>query len=319
MRAVPGIRAAANIALLPLGGDEAFGIYGIDGRPIDPGDENRAMAQFNWASEGYFDAMGIPLRRGRAFSSDDRMNVPHVAVVNEALVRQQFPGVDPLGHVVRPFGSDGPAFRIVGVVGDVKHRALSDSLRPQLYLPMRQSAIDGGYFVLRGTGDPQALAGAMRQAVRAVDPTIALADVRPLGTIVSDTLARQRFLAQLLGGFALCALVLALVGIYGVVTNTVAQRAPEFGIRLALGARSSDVLGSVLGAALVRTGIGLALGLGGAAFAGRALASQLYGVSLTDPLVLGGIAALLVAAALLASWLPARRATRVSPISILRS
>jgi putative ABC transport system permease protein len=317
LRTVPGVRAAANVSLLPLGGDEAYGAYLIDGRPV-VSDQERPMAQFNWASEGYFDAMSIPLKRGRAFTADDRANVPKVAVVNEALVRKQFPGEDGIGHVVRPFGSDGPAFRIVGVVADVKHRALSDSLRPQLYFPMRQSATDGGYFVVRGIGEPQALAGALRQAVHGVDPTIALADVRPLGDVVSQTLARQRFLAQLLGGFAVSALVLALVGIYGVVANTVAQRSAEFGIRVALGAKSSDVLGAVMGGALLRTVIGLALGLLVATFAGRAIASQLYDVRITDPAVFAIIAALLVAAAMLASWLPARRATRVNPVTVLR-
>jgi len=317
LRAAPGVRAAANVAMLPLGGDEAYGAYAIDGRPPVT-DLERPMAQFNWASEGYFDAMGIPLRRGRAFTPEDRFDAPFVAVVNEALVRREFRGQEPIGHVLRPFGAKGPGFRIVGVVGDVKHRALADSLRPQLYLPMRQSATDGGVLVVRGRGDAQALAGALRAAVHAVDPTIAIADVRTLGSVVSDTVARQRFLARLLGGFAASALVLALVGIYGVVANTVAQRSAEFGIRSALGARSADLLGDVLGAALKRTALGLAIGFAVALVAGRAIAGQLYEVRTTDPSVLGAIAVLLVAVALLASWLPARRASRVDPMRVLR-
>jgi ABC-type antimicrobial peptide transport system permease subunit len=201
----------------------------------------------------------------------------------------------------------------------VKHRALTDSLRPQIYFPSRQLGSDAGWFVVRGTGDPQALAAALRREVHAVDPTLAVADVRPMEGVVTDTVARQRFLAQLLGGFALSALVLALVGIYGVVANTVAQRSAEFGIRSALGATSLDVLGDVLGGSLKRTTLGLALGLAAMLLAGRVLAAQLYDVRPNDPAVLGGIAALLVAVALLASWLPARRATRVDPMRVLRS
>jgi putative ABC transport system permease protein len=317
LRETPGVRAAGATSFLPLGGDEAYGAYGIRGRPVDV--EHRLMAQFQFATDGYFDAMGIPLKRGRALSTEDRPGAPLVAVVNEALAQATFPGEDPIGHELQPFGEDGPAFRVVGVVGNVKHRALTDSLRPQIYFPSRQLGSDAGWFVVRGTGSPETLAAALRREVHAVDPTLALADVQPMQGVLATSVARQRFLAQLLGGFAASALVLALVGIYGVVANTVVQRSSEFGIRVALGATRADVLRDVLGAALVRTGLGLGIGLAGALAAGRALAAQLYDVRTNDPAVLGGIAALLIAAALMASWLPARRATKVDPIRVLRS
>ncbi|AHG87825.1 permease [Gemmatirosa kalamazoonensis] len=317
LRETPGVRAAGATSFLPLGGDEAYGAYGIRGRPVDV--EHRMMAQFQFATDGYFDAMGIPLRRGRVLSTDDRAGTPLVAVVNEALAQAHFPGEDPIGQEVQPFGEEGPAFRIVGIVGNVKHRALTDSLRPQIYFPSRQLGSDAGWFVVRGTGSPETLAGALRREVHAVDPTLAIADVQPMRGVVATSVARQRFLAQLLGGFAVSALVLALVGIYGVVANTVVQRSGEFGIRVALGATRGDVQRDVLGGSLARTALGLAIGLGGALVAGRALATQLYDVRITDPVVLGGIAVLLVAAALLASWVPARRATRVDPMRVLRS
>ena len=318
LRAVPGVRGAAMVNLLPLGGDESYAGYTIDGRPPVT-ERDMPMANYAAATEGYFDAMGIPLVRGRAFTTADVQNMPKVAVVNEALVRQQFAGQDPLGQVVRPFGTDGPGFRIVGVVGNVKNRALTDSLRPELYFPEHQLPDRAGWLVVRGTGDPTTLAASLRREVHAVDPTLAVAAVRPMEGVVSDTVARQRFLAQLLGGFALSALVLALVGIYGVVANTVAQRTAEFGIRSALGARSLDVLGDVLGGSLKRTALGLGVGLAAALLAGRALETQLYDVRPNDPVILGGIAALLVGVALLASWVPARRATRVDPMTVLRS
>ena len=270
-------------------------------------------------SEGYFDAMGVPLQRGRDFATSDRIGGPLVAVVNELLAKKVFPGQDPIGRELQPYGLEGPHFTIVGVVGDARQASLEGDQTMQLYMAARQQPRRDGALVVRGPEEPTALAASLRQAIRTVDAQLAVNGIRPMREVIRESVARPRFATLLLGSFATCALLLAMVGIYGVVSHGVAQRQGEFGIRAALGARPADLLRDVLGAALGRTGVGLVIGLAGAAALAELLVSQLPGAKRVDPMVLVAVALLLGTVALIASWLPARRATRASPLAALRA
>jgi putative ABC transport system permease protein len=318
LRAQPGVTAAGVVSMLPLGGGMAYASYTVDGRPAVSGNDQPLAMQY-FADDGYFRALGVPVKRGRVFEPRDVRGAPGVAVVSEALVRDQFRGEDPIGRRVRPFGDEGPAFEIVGVVGDVRHRSLAEEARPALYLPMAQVGTARGAIVVRTSGDPAAVTGALRRAVASVDPTLAVADVQPMAGVVGASVARPRFSAVLLGAFAGCAVVLALVGIYGVVAQGVAQRRAEFGVRMALGARPADVRRDVIGGAMRRAGIGIAIGLGGAAALTRLMAEELYDTSPLDPPVLLSMSLAVVAVTVAASWIPARRATRVSVMTVLRN
>jgi predicted permease len=319
LRTIPGATSASVVSLLPLGGGTAMGAYFIDGKPV-PRPTDAPIATFYQASDDYFRTLGVPVRRGRAFDATDRFGGARVAVISEKLAREQFRGEDPIGRRVAFDQTDTLSkFTIVGVVGDVKHQSLADEVRPALYIPMLQAPDTRGVLVLRASGDPAALAGAVRRAVAAVDPSLAVGEVRPMRGVVETSVARPRFTALLLASFAGCAVVLALVGIYGVVANSVAQRSGEFGIRVALGARPADVVRDVLGGSLKRAGIGIALGLSGAAALTRLMADQLYDTSPLDPPVLATVSLVIALVTALASWIPARRATRVSPITVLRA
>jgi putative ABC transport system permease protein len=300
-----------------MSGGMSFGAYFIEGRGTENADAK--MANFYMVGDDYFQTLGVPLRRGRDFGEADRQGAEPVAVVSETLVRQQFAGRDPIGQQLMPWGSDGPKFRVVGVVGDVKHQALTDAGRAAMYLPARFVGPAGASLLLRTDGEPTALAGAIRAAVAELDPTLAVAELRPMQGLVLTTAARPRFSALLLGAFAVCAVALALVGIYGVVAQSVAQRAAEFSVRMALGARPQDVWGDVLGGALRRAAVGIAIGLAAAAALTRLIADELYDTSPLDPLVLAAVSLTVALIAALGSWVPARRAMRASPMAVLRT
>jgi putative ABC transport system permease protein len=317
LRAIPGVRAASIGTPIPMSGGMSFGAYFIEGRGTENADAK--MANFYMVGDDYFQTLGVPLRRGRDFGEADRQGAEPVAVVSETLVRQQFAGRDPIGQQLMPWGSDGPKFRVVGVVGDVKHQALTDAGRAAMYLPARFVGPAGASLLLRTDGEPTALAGAIRAAVAELDPTLAVAELRPMQGLVLTTAARPRFSAVLLGAFAVCAVALALVGIYGVVAQSVAQRAAEFSVRMALGARPQDVWGDVLGGALRRAAVGIAIGLAAAAALTRLIADELYDTSPLDPLVLAAVSLTVALIAALGSWVPARRAMRASPMAVLRT
>ncbi len=317
LRAIPGVTSASVGTPIPMSGGVSIGAYFVDGQGGEP--ENAKMANFYQVGDAYFQAMGVPLLRGRDFGAQDRQGATPVAMISETLARKVFPNEDPIGKRVMPWGTDGPKFAVVGVVGDVKHQALTDEARAALYLPALWVGPGSASLVLRTTGEPTAVAGAIRTAVTELDPTLAVAELRPLEGLVSSTAARPRFSALLLGAFAGCAVVLALVGIYGVVAQSVAQRAGEFSIRVALGARPRDVWQDVLGGALRRAGIGIAIGLAGAAALTRLLADELYDTSPLDPPVLLSVSLVVALVAALASWVPARRAMRSSPMTVLRT
>jgi len=312
--ALPGARAAGAISYLPLGGGENAGSFEVEGEPpVIPGQEPRAERR--WVTPGYFAAMGIPIQRGRVFTSKDSADQPSVVVINETLARQFFSARDPLGHRLKVQG----AWRtIVGVVSDVKSASLESDVRSQVYRPHAQEPWPPMTVVLHTEGNPLALAAAVRNEMKALDGLIPVAKMRTMEQVVWNAASARRFNTALLAFFAVAALLLTMIGTYGVVGFLVSRRSREIGIRMALGAQRRDVLRLVLQQGMQPVAFGSFAGLVGSLAASRLIASQLYGVSATDPLTLSSILALLLIAALLACWLPARRATRVDPMEALR-
>ena len=323
---VPGVVSVGAINWLPFGGLGSSNNYWIEGRPVPPPTEE-FVADVRAVDSGYFRAMRIRVARGVSFDARVNSESPKQVVVNEAFAREHFAGANPIGeHVLMPWG-DTLRGEIVGVVADTKHTALDSLARPTIYWAMRQFPTNFMTLVVRGecpTGasadacDPMRLVPAITREVRALDPNQPLADVKPLDAYLGQSVAQRRFSMTLLGIFSGVALLLAAVGIYGVLAYSVAQRTREIGVRMALGARDATVATMVVREALGVVGIGLVIGVGGALALTRVLASLLYEVSPTDPLTFIGVAVVLGAVALTASYLPARRAARVDPIVALR-
>jgi predicted permease len=263
--------------------------------------------------------MGIRLVRGRDFTDADRGDAPWVAVISAAMAEKFWPGADPIGRRVGLPIATSPWMTIVGVVDDVKQDSLNAPRRLTLYRPFAQATNTDNTVVARVTGDPAAFASAMRAATAGLDRTVPVSDIRTVPSIVSASLARTRFTATLLTAFALLALTLGAVGVYGVVSYVVTERTREMGVRIALGATPARVLALVVarGASLAATGA--ALGIAGALAAAHALAGLLYGVTTTDLVTFTAAPAVLVAVALVATWLPARRAVRADPLTALRA
>jgi putative ABC transport system permease protein len=315
LSALPGVQATALASSLPLDWVLNFS-YGVEGRPARPGEE--PQADYLSVSPNYFEVMRIPLVRGRGFKERDAEGAPSVALINETMARRVFAGEDPLGkRIVIDYLERRVPLEIVGVVADVKQK-VGAATNIQIYDCYLQRPWLSSSLVLRTEGDPAALAPAAQRAVREVDASRAASNVKTMEQLLSASVAQPRFYAQLLTAFACVALLLAAVGVYGVMSYTVTQRTHEIGIRIALGARGGDVVRMV-----VRQGMALALGgvLAGlaAAFAlTRVLASLLDEVSATDATVFAFVSLLLMAVALLACLVPARRATKVDPIVALR-
>ncbi len=319
LKALPGVESAGATLSLPLNGSN-FSVgraYIREGRPLTP--EESAKASYSIITPDYFRALRVPVVKGRTFDDRDDAGAEMVAVINETLARTAFAGEDAVGKQITVWRDEKFPRRIVGVVGDVRPDSLDTDAGPQVYVPERQDAIWGGMsLVVRTKGDPEALTQAVRNEVRALDRNQPVYDVKTLAQVVADSTAYRRLAALLMAGFACVALVLACVGLYGVISYAVARRTHEIGIRMALGARPRDVLRLVLreGGALVLAGVGL--GAAAAFAASRALASMLYEVSPGDPATYALVAVLLACVALLACIVPARRATKVDPMVALR-
>ena len=320
LRRVPGVKAAALSTRLPLvGGGDTY--FWIEGQP--PASEaERRNAMVVSISDGYFGALGIPLLAGRDFGPAERNGGPPALILNRSLAERLFPGDSPLGHrLVADFGRPYPA-EIVGVVGDVRAYGPSGPAPDIMYFPAWQ---DGGFgighlnLVVRTADDPAKLAGPVRAVVADLDRDLAVADVQTMATLVERSVARPRLATQLLTSFSAVAILLAVVGLYGILSYAVSQRAVEIGIRLALGADRNRVFRMVAARGLLVVGVGLGVGLAAALATSRLLADQLYRVTPTDPLVYGGVAATLALAGLAASIVPARRATRIAAVTALRS
>ena len=305
-----------------MSGDQWITTLQPEGRPEPPPAE-RLSGEYKAATPGYFAAMGIRLARGRLFTDHDVREAPRVVIVSETLARRYYPGEDPIGKRFA-FGTsidddkEDALWEIVGVVADVAHERLDREPRPAFYVPAWQHPWPFLSLAVRADGDLVALATAIRREAKAVDPDVPVHRVRTLRELVSATVAQRRFNALLLGGFAVIGLVLASVGIYGLLSLSVSQRTREIGIRVALGADRSLVLRMVVGQALGLTLAGVGTGLVSALLLGRTLQGLLFGIGAGDPATYSVVAVLLVLAALVSSLIPVRRALRVEPFAALR-
>ena len=317
--ALPGVEAAASASTLPF---ESIGNtrgFMVDDRPIDLSSSPDAL--FRVGSVNYLPALGVKMIEGRLFTASDNNDAAPVLIVNETLAHHYFPNESALGHRVS-FGSLGKRVQrtIIGVVADVHERGYELAMKPGVYVPITVLDFDWipDTLVIRTKGDPTALAPAVRRIVASVDPEQPVSALRTMDEIVDLNVADRQQQMTLLGAFAALALVLASIGLYGVLSYAVTQRSREIGLRMALGASASSVIRMIVGRGLALTGIGLAIGLVTAWAATRAMKNLLYGVAATDPLTFGAVAALLGVIALIACWAPARRASRVDPIVVLR-
>jgi putative ABC transport system permease protein len=312
---LPGVVAAGTVSELPLSGQLNDTYFYVEGRGTDPA-RDRALADFRTVSAGYFRAMQIPLKRGREFTEQEVSEGARVVVVNESIANRFFGGEDPTGKRLLVETGERTPYEVVGVVGDIRQRGLDSEVSPEMYMPQYRAGATS--LVVRTARDPESLAASVRGAVRAVDADQPVANVRTMGQIIDTSVTRSRFRMLLFSVFAAAALILASVGIYGVIAYSVAQRTHEIGIRMALGAEPGRIFRSVLGGVLKVALAGLFLGLVLSLALTRLLSTLLYGVSATDPLTFLWVSPLLVGVALAASLVPAYRATRVDPLVALR-
>jgi putative ABC transport system permease protein len=323
VRRNPGVRAAAAINAMPFSGSGGSRTFHVEGRE-EKRPEDQPEEQLRIVTEGYFDAMGIPIVAGREFTERDSLNRPRVAVVNDALARKHWPHESPIGRRVS-FSTDEPHwYEIVGVAGNIKHRALDAADRPELYVPYRQPLFSGWtvrpmYVVVRTAGDPPSNVATIRREVARLDRDQPISDVRTMDERIGRSLSGRRFNMVLLALFAGLALTLAAVGIYGIVAYSVTERTHEIGVRVALGAQRRDVIAMVVGQGMTMAATGTAIGVAAAAALARLMSSLLFGVSAVDPATFVAIPALLIGVALAACYVPARRATRVDPLQTLRA
>jgi predicted permease len=301
-------------------------VHELDGRVLSS-DEQDALTspQIRIVAPDYFGVLGIRMLRGRPITAVDNATAPRAVVVNETAARLYWPGEDAVGREIT-IGTDFSLGRgraggtVVGVVADTKDFGPGEATKPELFLPHSQMPVTFMSIVVR-TASPSsdALLGSIRERLRAIDPNVPIYHARTVDQLMGESVAKPRFYMLLLGAFALCALVLAAIGIYGVMAYVVGQRTHEIGVRMALGARGTQVLREVVARGMRPAVVGLAVGLGGASMLTGVLSKLLYGVSATDPLTFAGVAIVLAAVALLANWIPARRAARVDPAIALRS
>jgi putative ABC transport system permease protein len=321
LRELPGVAAASYSDSIPPVGLQIIEVLGVEGQTVPAGQNNPLVEEILIGTD-YFRALGIPLLKGRATLPSDNADAPPVALVNETLARRYFPGGEAVGRRIRAggFGPDDPWITIVGVVADVKNNGLAADRASAIYLPYEQLPLIGQiHLLLRCAADPTGLVEPVRQAVQGMDEGLPLGNIRTGDQLLTAAAGRPRFNTLLIALFAGVALLLAAVGIYGVISYSTAQRTHEIGVRLALGARPADVVRLVVGQGVRLASLGVGLGLAGALALTWLMKSLLFGVSATDPSTFAVITVLLAGVALLASYLPARRATRVDPMSALRS
>jgi putative ABC transport system permease protein len=275
------------------------------------------LVQTNNISTGFFDTLDIRMLRGRDFAETDSQQAPKVMIINEAMANRFWPDQDPVGKRLKLFG-DQDFRQVVGIVADSKYNSLTEPRRPFMYIPLLQEYAPQVNLHVRTAADSRAMIAALRNEVQQIDPSLSVLNVQTLNERVQNSLGGERTQATLLGSGGVLALLLAAVGLYGVMSYSVAQRTREIGIRMALGAGRGNVMGLVLKQGLTLVTAGIVLGLGSAFAVTRLLASLLFGVSAVDPITFAGTSVLLIAVALTASYVPARRATKVDPIIALR-
>jgi putative ABC transport system permease protein len=319
VRAIPGVQSAGTNTGLPLAGNNWGRSLTVEGFPVLSVGEAPAINHCV-ISPNYFSAMGITILKGRDFDERDSREATKVTIIDERLAREYWPEEDPIGKRIRfgPPEDNEPWHTIVGVVGEVKHQRLDASTRESVYLPFAQIPIGGSSLAIRTSGRPRNLIAAVRAQVRELDPDIPLTRVMPMTEVVARSVWQPRLYAALFGVFAAVALILATVGIYGVMSYAVTQRTREIGLRMALGAQKQDVLKLVVGHGVVITAIGVGVGLVAAVGLTRLMSSLLFGVSTTDPITFAAVSMLLAGVALAACFVPARRAAKVDPMVALR-
>ena len=320
LHAQPGLRDSALAAPLPMDrqGEANFEFNIVGNPPLPPG--KSTTADYATVSPDYFRVMRIPLLRGRFFSEQDSPSNPNVAIISETLARRYFPNQDPIGRQMRfGFPPDSNVSReIVGVVGDVRDEALSRKPGPMMYVPFAQAPLYGGEVVVRSSLSASSVAAGIRQAVHSIDKDLPVTDVESFPDALGASVAQERFRTLLLSSFSGIALILAAVGIFGVISYSASQRTHEIGIRMALGAQQRDVLRLILGQGAKLALLGLGVGAVAALLLTRLMAGLLYEVSATDPLTFGAVAIVLLGVAVTACYIPARRAMRVDPMVALR-
>jgi putative ABC transport system permease protein len=319
LRSVPGVKNASAVMPLPLSSGIMRTSFEIEGQPMAKSDLPRT--QIRAVGLDYFQAMRIPLIAGREFAARDDRNASHVIIINQTLARRFFPNENPLGKHMKPGMSAGKTdsmCEIVGVVGDVKHRNLWQPPDPESYVPYEQNSIGAMNIVVRSENDPMLLLPAIREQLRSLDAELPIYHAQRMEEYVAASVAQRRFTGLLCAVFAGAGLLLAVVGLFGVMSYSVAQRTHEIGVRVAVGAEKPDILRLILTEGMRITGVGIALGLLGAFAVSSVVKSQLFGVSATDPITFFGVCALLTIVGLAACYIPARRATRVDPMIALR-
>jgi putative ABC transport system permease protein len=314
--ALPGVQAVGATSELPLSGEHSDCPFHIEGRTYGSSEFDDANCRS--VTAGYLATMRIPLLAGRWLNENDTASAPNVMLINQAFALRYFPGQDPLGKRLQVMEGHPVPRLVVGVVGNISHSALSDQQQPEMYVPYSQGADPSMHLVVRAATDPQALPAALWSSVREVDANVTLSSVRSLDDVRNASVAQPRFSSQLVGLFATLALLLAAAGLYGLTAYSVTQRTREIGIRMALGAARGDILRLTLARGLYLVMWGTAIGLAGAFAFTRLMRGALYGVSTTDPLTYVVVSLLLSGVALLACYLPARRAMRVDPMVALR-
>jgi len=316
VKTVPGVESAAIASNLPFNGGFLRTVFVVG---EEPKGDNGILVLTNATSPEYFTTEGIPLARGRSFSDIDRDGSPLVAIINETMAKRFWPGEDPIGRTFHFISENNRPRQIVGIAKDSKYITVGENPQPVLYYPLAQNYTPQATLHVRTNGNPDALMGTVRKEVQALEPTLPLMAVQTVSQMISQSLWAPRMGASLLAIFGILALVLAAVGIYGVMSFTVNQRSREIGIRMALGASKSDVLGMVIKRGAVLVGSGIVLGLVGSAVLSRSIASLLFGVNTRDLQTYAIVSLLLAVVAMIASYVPARRGARVDPVIALRS
>lgn len=315
IRSIPGVsEAGASTSMPPTRIQEAEG-YAVKGRPTPKAGE-WPTAIYVPATPGYIEALGIPVTRGRAFNARDDATAPRVVLISRTLAKREFPNSDPIGRQLTVSDVDRT---IVGVVGDAVYEGLGTPIQPVIYVPYAQQTFPGMWIAIRSSRDAAALTAPIRGAIHRVDPRLAAHAPKSLDAMIAESVVRPRFHAWLLTTFGGLALVLASIGIYSVIAYGVTQRRSEIGIRLALGAPASRVVGMIVRAGMLPVIVGMIIGLGAAYLAARVVSGLLYGVAPTDAVTFAGVALVLGAAALAAAFIPARRAAGVDPLSAIRA
>ena len=319
--ALPGVLSSGGTTRLPLGSTNVTTKVGVEGRDLPPGEWPEV--EFRRAVHDYFKAMGIPVLRGREFNATDGPAAPPVIVVNQTMARQLFANEDPVGRRVQigtpSAGTPNPWSTIVGVIGDVRHSGLEAPPSPEMYMPALQGPPSNPFIVIRTAADPATLASTVRAEVQAVDKAIASYDIRPMSQVRSEAVSQRRFVLLLVAAFGALALLMAAVGVYGVMALIVSERTAEIGIRLALGAQPGAVLRTVVFQGITLAAMGVVAGLAIATAFMPLVRTQLYGIRPLDPPTLLGVPAILIATAALACFVPARRAMSIDPVDALRN